>query len=64
MFSGHLIKTPGNPLPYCVVVRRVGEVVRLQPVRTVTEGNRALTQMLREERTYEAELRWTVELDS
>jgi hypothetical protein len=63
MFSAHLERTPDSPTPYRVVVRRLGEVVRVQPVGSVTEGNRALSQLLRSEREYEKELQASLELD-
>jgi hypothetical protein len=63
MFAGYLEPTPTEPLPYRVVVRRLGKVVRVQPVRSLTEGNRALTALLRGEREYEEGLLSAIELD-
>lgn len=64
MFTGHLEPTPHSPLPYRVVVRRLGEVVRMRPVTSIADGNRALMQMLREERENEAAIQASIELDA
>jgi hypothetical protein len=58
MFTGHVLPTPEEPLPYRVVVRRDGEVVRIEPVASMAEGHRTLDELLRREREYEKELRW------
>jgi hypothetical protein len=63
MFTAHLVPTPEEPLPYCVVVRRDGVVVRLQPAGSVREAARVLSKLLREAREYEDELRAEVERD-
>lgn len=57
MLAVHLMQTPDQPLPYCVVARRDGAVVRLRPVSSVGEGNLLLARIMREEREYEAALR-------
>jgi hypothetical protein len=58
MITGQLIATPDEPLPYRVVVRRDGEVIRIEPIGSLADGNRALEELIRREREYEAELRW------
>lgn len=63
MFTAHLIATPDQPLPYCVVIRRQGVVVRMQPVDTCGEGNRLLSRLLRQEQDYEHELQGETELE-
>lgn len=64
MFAAYIEPTPEDPLPYRVVVRRLGEIVRVQPVHTVAEGNRILSALLRRERDYERELAASLELDA
>jgi hypothetical protein len=66
MITGHLQHIAGEPLPYRVIVRRDGEIIRMEPVAGMAEGNRILAKLIRCEREYEKELRWydVVELDA
>jgi hypothetical protein len=66
MITGHLQHAAGETLPYCVIVRRDGEVIRMEPVTGMAEGARILAQLIRCEREYEKDLRWydVVELDA
>jgi hypothetical protein len=64
MFTAHLEPTPHSPLPYRVVVRRLGEIVRMRPVMSIADGNRALVQILREERESERARQVPIDLDA
>jgi hypothetical protein len=64
MFTGHIEPTPHSPLPYRVVVRRLGEIVRMRPVMSIADGNRALLEMLREEQENEKAIRGPIDLDA
>jgi hypothetical protein len=66
MITGHLQHTTGEPLSYRVIVRRDGEIIRMETVACMAEGNRILAKLIRCEREYEKELRWydVVELDA
>jgi hypothetical protein len=64
MYAATLEPTPDSPLPYRVVVRRQGEIVRVRPVASIVEGNRALVHLLRAERDHERETEAAFELDS
>lgn len=65
MFTGHIEPTPPHsPLPYRVVVRRLGEIVRMRPVMSIADGNRALLEMLREEQENEKAIQGSIDLDA
>jgi hypothetical protein len=66
MITGHLQHTTDDALPYRIIVRRDGEIIRMEPAAGKVEGNRILAKLIRCEREYEKELRWydVVELDA
>jgi hypothetical protein len=64
MYAATLEPTPDSPSPYRVVVRWQGEIVRVRPVASIAEGNRALVHLLRSERDNEREHWAAFELDS
>ena len=47
--TGRVVPTPGEPLPFRVIVRRDGELIRALPVDSVGEGQRKLAELLRRE---------------
>jgi hypothetical protein len=47
--TGQVMPTPSEPLPFRVVVRRGGELIRALPVDSVGEGQRKLAELLRRE---------------
>lgn len=49
LVSGLLVPTPGEPLPFRVVVRRGGELIRALPVDSAREGRRKLAELLMRE---------------
>jgi hypothetical protein len=46
---GLVAPTPDEPMPYRVVVRRDGRIIRALPVGSVAEGHRKLAELLRRE---------------
>jgi hypothetical protein len=56
MFSGYITSTPQDALPYRVIVRRDGHIVRAQAVQSMSEGARRLDELLRRERADAGEL--------
>jgi hypothetical protein len=49
MLTGLVISTPDDPLPYRVIVRWNGDLIRALPVGSAGEGQRKLVELLQRE---------------
>ena len=49
MLTGFVAPTPGAALPFRVVIRRDGELIRALPVESLGAGERKLAELMRRE---------------